>query len=169
MAHNDDSSDNPGGVDHVDMGILHLLQQDARSNTTSMIGEEVGVSSSTVGNRIKRLEERDIITSYQPTLDYEKIGFDHHLLITATVPLEDLETKADELLDVKGVVNVRELLTNEQNLSIEIVGGNRRRVKNILYELNTIDIHIERTQMMNRERDRPFDDFGKEYTSEGSE
>lgn len=50
MTHDGDTTDSPGGVDNVDMGILHLLQQDARSNTTSMIGEEVGVSSSTVGN-----------------------------------------------------------------------------------------------------------------------
>lgn len=80
-----------------------------------------------------------------------------------------MESKADELLEVGGVVNIRELLTNEQNLSIEVVGANRGRIKDILYELNAIGIHVERTQMMNRERDRPFDEFGKQYTSEASE
>lgn len=150
------------GVDNVDKGILHLLQQNARENTTSMIGEKVGVSASTVGNRINKLEERGIITSYQPTLDYEKIGFEHHVLLTGTVPLEDLESVTDEVLNVTGVVNVRELFTNEKNVSVELVGENRQRVKEILNELNSLGVHIERTQMMRRERDRPFNDYGKE-------
>lgn len=42
-----------------------------------MIGEEAGVSSSTAGNRINQLEDEGLISSYQPTLDYEKAGFDH--------------------------------------------------------------------------------------------
>ncbi|WP_312908269.1 Lrp/AsnC family transcriptional regulator [Natronosalvus caseinilyticus] len=44
-------------LDSVDKGILYLLQEDARNNTTNAIGEQVGVSSSTVANRITKLEE----------------------------------------------------------------------------------------------------------------
>lgn len=113
------------GVDDIDSGILQLFQRDARRNTTSMIGETVDVSSSTVGNRINKLEDRGIITGYQPTLNYEKMGFAHHLLLTGPVPLEDLKARAGEALNVKGVVNVRELFTNEQNISAELVAEDR--------------------------------------------
>lgn len=46
----------------MDTGILYLLQENARTNTTKRIGEPVGVSSSAVGNRIQKLEERGVIT-----------------------------------------------------------------------------------------------------------
>lgn len=114
------------GVDNADKGILHLLQQNARDNSTSMIGEKVGGSSSTVGNRINKLEERGIITSYQPTLNYEKIGLDHHILLTGTVPLEDLGSVTDEVLDATGVVNVRELFTNEKTSRLNLSGRTAR-------------------------------------------
>ena len=42
-------------LDNVDKGILYLLQQNARTNTTTTLGERVGVSSNTVGNRITKL------------------------------------------------------------------------------------------------------------------
>ncbi len=91
-----------------------------------MIGEKVGGSSSTVGNRINKLEERGIITSYQPTLNYEKIGLDHHILLTGTVPLEDLGSVTDEVLDATGVVNVRELFTNEKTSRLNLSGRTAR-------------------------------------------
>ncbi|SFC76715.1 AsnC-type helix-turn-helix domain-containing protein [Halobiforma haloterrestris] len=50
-------------LDPTDQGILYLLQQDARNNTTSGIGEQVGVSSTTVGNRISKLEENALLNS----------------------------------------------------------------------------------------------------------
>lgn len=49
--------------DHVDMGIIYLLQKDARNYTTAEIAEAVDVSSSTVGNRIRRLEETALLKS----------------------------------------------------------------------------------------------------------
>lgn len=39
-------------------------------------------------------------------------------------------------------------------------------MKEIINELNSIGVHIERTQMMRRERDRPFDEYGKEQAED---
>lgn len=153
-------------LDNVDKGILHLLQQNARSNTTADIGENIGVSSSTVGNRINKLEERDIITGYQPTIDYEKSGLSHHLLLVATVPLQEQSELVDEIIDARGIVCVRGMLTDRQNVSIELVGHTREEIEQSLTELNGIGVEIERTEIIKRERTQPFDHFGKEFTSE---
>ncbi|WP_247728643.1 winged helix-turn-helix transcriptional regulator [Halovivax limisalsi] len=40
----------------MDKGIIHLLQKDARNNTTTDIAEAVDVSPRTVSNRISQLE-----------------------------------------------------------------------------------------------------------------
>lgn len=157
----------PDQLDNVDKGILYLLQQNARTNTTTDIGEKVGVSSSTVGNRINRLEERGVITGYHPTVDYDKTDLNHHLLVTGKAPFEDREAIADEVMDVTGVVCLRELVAGDANMTIEVVGYSREDVEQILTELNDLRVDIIRISMMKRERNQPYNHFGKQYTSEG--
>lgn len=153
-------------LDNVDKGILFLLQENPRTNTTADIGEKVGVSSSTVGNRINKLEERGIITGYHPTINYEKAGLDHHLLVIGTIPLEDQDATADDVMDVSGVVSVRELLSNNGNISIELVGRSRADIKSSISRLDAVGVEVERTEIMKTERVQTFDHFGQEYTTE---
>lgn len=154
-------------LDSVDKGILYLLQRNARSHTTAEIGEKVGVSSSTVGNRINQLEERGVITGYYPTVDYDRAGLGHHLQVVATVPFEEQESLVDEVMEVSGVVSVRELLTNTENVSIELVGYDKKGIEQSLRRLNDIGIDIERMEMVRSERTRPYNHFGEQFTSDG--
>jgi DNA-binding Lrp family transcriptional regulator len=154
-------------LDDVDKGILYLLQQNARNNTTADIGEKIGVSSSTVGNRINKLEECGVITGYHPTIDYEETEVSHHLLVTGTIPFDEHESIVDEIIDTKGVVNVRELLTDRENASIELVGRSREDVERSLAELHGVGVEIERTEMIRRERTYPYDHFGKRHVTGG--
>ncbi|MWV63713.1 AsnC family transcriptional regulator [Halorubrum sp. JWXQ-INN 858] len=153
-------------LDPVDKGILYLLQEDARNNTTSTIGEQVGVSSSTVANRIKKLEESGAITGYHPTIDYEQTGMGHHLLVVGTVPINDQEEIVDDLVSVPGVVSVSELLTNNANLSIELVGQNKQEIEKSISEMSELGVDIERMDMLKRIRALPYNHFGKKFTNE---
>lgn len=156
----------PVDVDEVDRGILYLLQQDARNYTTTTIGDRVGVSSSTVGNRINKLEDADVITGYHPTIDYEKVGLDAHLLISGTVPFQDLDDAADRAIDASGVVSVRELLADHRNLSIEVVADSLTDVEETLAELKEAGIRIDAIRLLRRDRVRSFDGFGEQFTED---
>lgn len=154
-------------LDDVDRGILYLLQQNARTNTTTDVGEKVGVSSSTVGNRINKLEELGVITGYYPSIDYEKTGLGHHYLVSATVPLEDQDAIVDEVMGVTGVVTIHELLMNDENLLLELVARDREEVQQALNDLNSIGVDVERTAILKQTRTQPYNHFGKEFTTEG--
>lgn len=156
----------PDEIDDVDQGILYLLQQNARTNTTAEIGEKVGVSSSTVANRINRLEERGVIAGYHPILQYSETGMGHHLLVTATVPLPERESLVDDIMDVSGVVSVRELLTNDENLSLEVVGRSQEDIETTLKDLDEVGVHIERMEMLKQQRAQPYNHFGQKFTNE---
>lgn len=153
-------------IDDVDKGIIYLLQQNARKQTTADIAEDVGVSSSTVSNRIDKLETDGVLMGYHPIVDYVKAGLGHHLLVTATVPLTERGELLDDIMEVSGVVSVRELLTNNENLSLEVVGHSQADIEKALADLDSLGVDIERMEIMKQERTKPYNHFGKPFTNE---
>ena len=153
-------------IDNTDKGILYLLQQDARKRTVADISEQVGVSSSTVTNRIDRLEEQGIIKGYHTIVDYTKAGLGHHLLVSATVPISEKEELIDEIMELSGVVSVRELLTNNENLSLEVVGRTQEDIEESLEALDELGVHIDRMEIMKQERSQPYNHFGQPFADD---
>jgi Lrp/AsnC family leucine-responsive transcriptional regulator len=60
-------------MDKVDKRILMQLQQDAKQNTKEIAGK-VGLSVTPTYERIKKLEQKEVIKSYVALLDRTKIG-----------------------------------------------------------------------------------------------
>lgn len=149
-------------LDEIDRGILHLLQQDARNNTTTELGEKVGVSASTVGNRIKGMEKDGVLKGYYPEIDYEKTGLELQLLITGEVDVTNRASLTEEALDVAGVVSVQELLTGVNNLLIEAVALEVDSVTRITSEVEDLGINVKNTQLLGTRHIKPFDHFGSE-------
>lgn len=65
--------DEASALDKLDKGILRLLQENGRE-TYDVIGEKVGLSSSAVLRRVKRLEEAGVIDHYVALLKPEAVG-----------------------------------------------------------------------------------------------
>ena len=60
-------------IDEIDRQIILLLQEDARLSNAA-IAENVGLTTSTVHERIKKLEKKGIITGYVATVEPEALG-----------------------------------------------------------------------------------------------
>ncbi|MFC7007916.1 Lrp/AsnC family transcriptional regulator [Halalkalicoccus salilacus] len=143
-------------LDEVDRGVLHLLQQDARNTTAEEIAERVGVSASTVRNRIGKLEEDGVIQGYQPILDYERANLPLHVLFICTVQPDRRDEMAEKVLDVKGVVTVKEMITSVENLHIEAVGKDTDDLVRITDVLQRMELEVGSAELMKRELIRPF-------------
>src|SRR5215207_4044634 len=65
--------DETSALDKLDKGILRLLQANGRE-TYDVIGEQVGLSSSAVLRRVKRLEDAGVIDRYVALLRPEAVG-----------------------------------------------------------------------------------------------
>ena len=59
--------------DTVDRRIIAEISQDARA-TLAQLSEAVGLSTSAVQSRLRRLESRGVIAGYRPILDAEAVG-----------------------------------------------------------------------------------------------
>lgn len=149
-------------LDEVDRGILHMLQENARETTAAEMGEAVGVSASTVRNRIARLEDAGVIRGYLPDIDYERAQYQLHVMLRCHAPVQNRSDLTEAALDLEGVVTVREMLTGGHNLHIEAVGTDSGAVDRITAGATDLGLEIESVDVIKTVRVQPFDHFGVE-------
>lgn len=80
-------------LDDRDLDILAALQEDARA-TYADIGRRVGLSASSVHERVRKLEHTRVIRAYRADVDPEALG----LFVTALIAVTPLDpTQPDDL------------------------------------------------------------------------
>ena len=96
-------------LDRRDLEIVEVLREDARA-TYADVGKRVGLSPSSVHQRVRKLEEQGVITGYRAGVSQEALG----LFVTALVAVSPLDPKQpDDLAD-----RVRELTEVESCYSV---------------------------------------------------
>ena len=92
-------------MDTKDRAILETLQEDARA-TYAQIGERVGLSPSSVHDRVRKLERRGVIRGYRASVDPRSVGLDVTALISV-MPLDPSEP--DDLPDrIEGFTEIED-------------------------------------------------------------
>ncbi len=71
-------------MDTIDLGILGILARDART-TFSDIAERVGLSGPSTADRVRRLEERGVISGYHAEIAPEALGLDLTAFVEVTL------------------------------------------------------------------------------------
>ena len=77
-------------MESTDRQILSLLSQDGRMSYTD-IGRETGLSTSAAQQRVRRLEQRGLITGYRAEISAEALG----LVLTAFIELKGSDPTTD--------------------------------------------------------------------------
>ena len=83
-------------LDDRDIAILGALQDDARA-TYADVGAKVGLSASTVHERVRKLEQQGVIRGYRAVLDPEAVG----LLVTALIAVTPLDPQQPDDLPAR--------------------------------------------------------------------
>lgn len=150
----------PRRLDEVDKRILYHLVKDARNTSAPQIAEEVNVSAGTIRNRIHQLEEEGILEGYHAKIDYERVDDRLTNLFVCTVPVAERDRIAQQVLDVPGVVQVRELMTGQGNLHVKAVGEDMGDLSRIARKLTNLGLTIQDEHLLQREHERPYHAFG---------
>lgn len=157
-------------LDDTDRAILYLLQEEDRMHLTNdEIGDRIGVSSSTVSNRLQTLRDEGVLREFRPQIDYEAAGVPHHVLLVCTAPIADRRSVCERVIDINGVVDVRELLTGSRNLHVEVIAMDSERIERVTEELDALGLEIEASEILRREYQQPFDQFGRDALESKSE
>lgn len=104
-------------VDELDIAILTHLEQDGRKSLSD-IAADLGVTVSTVGNRLKRLIDEEIL-SIHGFLDPHRVGFNVPALILVSAKPADVESIGMEIANLPEVLSVI-MTTGEFQLSAEV-------------------------------------------------
>lgn len=149
-------------LDEIDRHILFYLARDARRTSAPDIAEDLDVSSATIRNRIKKLEDSGIIRGYHADIDYEKTdGKLTHLYICTADP-HRREDFLREALETPGVIHVREVMSGRRNLHITAIGEDKTDIAQISIQLSNVGIEIEEVDILQRDIHNPYQLFGPE-------
>ena len=158
-----------GELDSVDKQILYHLQQDARGISSSDIGEELGLSPSTIRTRLNKLEESGIVRGYHIDIDYELAGYPLYTKIICTAPVPDRDELANRAQEIHGVTAVREIMTGERNVYVNAIGRSHDDLNRIAGELDELGLHIVDEQIIRDEYVCPYHGFlGTEDSATGT-
>lgn len=147
-------------LDEVDRRILFRLMEDARDTSAPDIAEEVNVSAGTIRNRIHRLEDLGIIRGYHAGVDFELAAGKLTNLFVCSAPVSDREKLAKQVLEIPGVVDVRELMAGQRNLHVTAVGDDMNDITRISRAIEALGIEIEDEDLVQRHYERPYHYFG---------
>lgn len=91
-------------MEHIDEQIIGLLSRDGRMSYTDL-GKATGLSTSAAQQRVRRLEQRGVITGYKAIVDPEALG----KLLTGFVSVrlrdDDDDTLPQQIADLPEVVS----------------------------------------------------------------
>ncbi|MEK6952030.1 MAG: Lrp/AsnC family transcriptional regulator [Nanoarchaeota archaeon] len=127
--------------DQLDKQILNILLGNSRLSYRQ-IAKKIGVSAATIMNRIKLLENNNIIKNYTVSIDYEKMGYDIETIIEIRISkgkLFEVERKIATHPNVFAVYDI----TGDFDAIILARFENRRKMDTFLKKIQTYDF-VER-------------------------
>lgn len=116
---------NTVALDALDLKILEVLQSDAKQTYTA-IGKSLGVTHSTVYDRIKKMEQHGIITRYTAVINAEKAGARNIIAImTIFTDPKESDKVAEKLCEAQQILEVYTSLSEELLIIAKVVAENQ--------------------------------------------
>ena len=158
-----------GELDSIDERILLDLQREGRATITEM-AEGLPVSANTVRNRIEAMEETGVIRGYTVEVDHGAAGFPFHFQFTCTAPIAERSRLVEAAFEVPGVLSVRELMTGQRNVVVEVVGGEQDDITRIAETLDDLGLVVVDENLVKSAESRPIElwEAGEEADEKGS-
>lgn len=119
-------------IDQYDQKILQLLQQEARMSHAE-IGRQVHLSQPAVSERIKRLEQQQIIRGYRADINVKALGYEITAMIRLSTqqgrPYAQYVANCPEIIDCYTV-------TGEDGAVMRVLATDVEHLQRIINQLN---------------------------------
>lgn len=131
-------------MDKIDLSMIHLLQQNARMSISD-ISQNVNLSISAVSERLKKLENTDLIKQYTAIINPE--SFDKDLTVIMFVSLErsQYSTRFTQFIEDEDDILECHYIAGNYDYSMKIVTQNTESLQRIINTLRSLP-GIRKTQ-----------------------
>jgi Lrp/AsnC family transcriptional regulator for asnA, asnC and gidA len=138
-------------MDHVDLEILRRLSRNSRL-PYSDIADELGIATSTVLNRVKKLRREGVIERFTLQLDPSKVGKGITTYVGINIEQEKKERVIELIKKIEDVVEIYELL-EPYDIFIKVCTKDVDTLKeNILRVISRIDGVLEQSSILTTRR-----------------
>ncbi len=120
-------------IDNLNWKILRCLQENARMSNAE-IGRRVGVSSPAVAERIKKMEDAEIIEDYTTLVSPFEAGYQLKAIVTLRAFMGMLKPFLEKVKTYDEVVNCYRITGNE-NIVMEVVLKNQKHLESFIDQL----------------------------------
>ncbi|MFX0071965.1 MAG: Lrp/AsnC family transcriptional regulator [Candidatus Hermodarchaeota archaeon] len=91
-------------LDDTDKTILNILQNNGKASLRD-IEREIGLSTTAIRARLRRLTENHIIKKYMAIIDCRQLGYREMVIaslrVNSSIPLEQIKRKVEEIEQIK--------------------------------------------------------------------
>lgn len=129
-------------IDTLDKKILHELRLNCRRSAREL-ALELGVSPSSLIERIKKMENEGIIRGYSANLDFLKLGYEFQALVQISISQGKLLEVQEKISKLPGVFAVYDV-TGAQDSVAFLMCKNRVELSSLIKKILSIP-HVEKT------------------------
>jgi Lrp/AsnC family leucine-responsive transcriptional regulator len=127
-----------GELDDTDMKILNLLRSDARLSYRE-IGKQIQVSTGTVSERVRQMQEHGVIKGFVTAIAPEKMGYNVSMLLSLSVEndrtLEEFEKSVSEYEEASCIHYV----TGDVDMMVLVRCKDQAHAAKVLDKFRTLD------------------------------
>ncbi|MCP1199040.1 Lrp/AsnC family transcriptional regulator [Notoacmeibacter sp. MSK16QG-6] len=120
----------PYQPDATDIAIIEELQRDGRVSV-SELGRRIGLSQPATTERVKRLEEKGVISGYRAVIDTQRLGLGMIAIIRVRTTHEHIERCLKQFSQMPQVIEVHRL-TGEDCFHLKVVVPTPEKLETIV-------------------------------------
>jgi Lrp/AsnC family leucine-responsive transcriptional regulator len=125
-------------LDHIDLKILSILQNDGRRRIADIAGD-VELSAPAVMERVRKLEANGVIRGYQALLDSKKVGKDITAFIGVSVGSQkDIDKFATQITRYQDVLECHHV-TGDESFILKVRSANTGSLEKLLGDIRSLD------------------------------
>ena len=124
-------------LDDIDRKLLTALQRDAKT-PLAKLGEKVGLSAPAVMERLRKLEQADVITGYHATVDARRIGIDVAAFIGVAVSAQRIDP-VEEWVDGQPEILECHHVTGGHTLLLKVKVRNTRALERLISSIRSLE------------------------------
>ncbi|AZO74227.1 MAG: Lrp/AsnC family transcriptional regulator [Mesorhizobium sp.] len=117
-------------LDETDMSIIEALQENGRL-AISELGRRIGLSQPATSERVKRLEERGVISGYHAVVDAKKLGLGMMAVIRVRTTHENIQRCLRQFSEMPQILEVHRV-TGEDCFVLKVIVPSPERLESIV-------------------------------------